>query len=190
MKKAGYTDKNLVVGILSQSFNDNKSVNYLLPQDSKRDQRLRKFMEYSFEVCYQFGDVFLSDDRNGCALILLPDKKTTTLKSTLLDLKFIFQSIGLSNVKKAISRESEIKTHHPKEPLYYLWFIGVSENEQNKGVGSKLLSEVIAEGRKHNRTVCLETSTVKNLPWYQKFGFKVYKELDFDYKLYCMKLPS
>jgi ribosomal protein S18 acetylase RimI-like enzyme len=188
--KAEYTDKSLVVGILSQSFDDNKSVNYLLPQDGQRDQRLRKFMEYSFDVCHLFGDVFLSDDRKGCTLILLPDKKKTNLKSTLLDLKFIFQSIGLSNVKKAISRESEIKKHHPKEPLYYLWFIGVDENEQNKGIGSKLLSEVVEEGRKQNRTVCLETSTVKNLPWYQKFGFEIYKELDFGYKLYCMKLPS
>jgi GNAT superfamily N-acetyltransferase len=190
MVRANLNDRKLVTEILSGSFNDNKSVNYLLPQDSRRHARLQKFMEYSFDVCHRFGDVFLSEDRKGCALILIPDKKKTTIPSILFDLKFIFQAIGLSNVKKAISRESEIKKHHPKEPLYYLWFIGVKENEQSKGIGSKLLSEVIEEGRQQNRTVCLETSTVKNLPWYQKFGFEIYKEIDFGYTLYCMKLPS
>ena len=190
MVRANLNDKKLVTAILSGSFNNNKSVNYLLPQDGRRSERLQKFMEYSFDVCHHFGDVFLSDDRKGCALILLPDKKKTTIQSILFDVKFIFQSIGLSNVKKAISRESEIKKHQPKGPLYYLWFIGVDNTEQNKGVGSKLLTEVIAEGHRQNRTVCLETSTVKNLPWYKKFGFEIYKELDFGYTLYCMKLLS
>lgn len=190
MGMAQYKDKQLVVEILAEAFDNNQSINYLIPQDDKREKRIKSLMEYSFDVCYLFGNVLLSEDKKGCALILLPDKKKTNLKSTLLDLKFIFQSIGLSNVKKAISRESEIKKYHPKGPLYYLWFIGVDENEQSKGIGSKLLSEVVEEGRKQNRTVCLETSTVKNLPWYQKFGFEVYKELDFGYKLYCMKLPS
>lgn len=187
MVRAINTDKTLVVEILSESFNDNKSVNYLLPQDSKRKRRLRKFMEYSFEVCHAFGDVFLSEDRKGCALILLPDKEKTTLKSLGLDLKFILQAIGLSNVKKAISRESEIKKHHPQNLLYYLWFIGVYNREQNKGIGTKLLNEVIEDAQKQNRVVCLETSTLKNIPWYKKFGFIVYKELDFGYTLFCLR---
>ena len=190
MIRALKEDKKRVIDILVSSFDDNKSVNYIIKQDSRRVQRISALMAYSFDICRMFGHVFLSDDKNGCALILLPDKKKTTIQSILFDVKFIFQSIGLSNVKKAISRESEIKKHQPKGPLYYLWFIGVDNTEQNKGVGSKLLTEVIAEGHRQNRTVCLETSTVKNLPWYKKFGFEIYKELDFGYTLYCMKLPS
>lgn len=180
-------DKALVVGILQQAFNENKSVNYLIPQDGKREKRLRNFMEYSFDICHLFGDVFLSEDRKGCALVLLPEEKKTTGTSVILDLKFIFSSIGLSNVVKAMNRESKIKKSHPKEPLYYLWFIGVDPAEQNSGVGSKLLTEIINRGKAQNRVVCLETSTIKNLPWYQKFGFEVYRELDFGYLLFCMK---
>ncbi len=65
-----------------------------------------------------FGDVFLSDDRKGCALIVLPDKKKTTLKSILLDLKLIFTCLGLSNAKKAMDRESKIKKLQPNESSY------------------------------------------------------------------------
>lgn len=187
MTRAGYGDKDLVVDILAKSFDDNKSVNYIVKQDSKRKQRLRSLVEYSFDVCHSFGDVFLSDDRRGCALILLPDKKKTTLKSILWDIKLVTNCIGISNVKKAMGREAKIKKLQPKEPMYYLWFIGVDPNEQHKGIGSDLLQAVIKKGELQNRPVCLETSTLKNIPWYEKFGFKIYNELDLGYRLYFLK---
>ncbi len=84
MITAAYKDKNLVVDILTKSFEYNKSVNYIIMQDGKRNKRIRKLMEYSFEVCFQFGKIFLSDDGKGCALIVFPDKKKTTFKSILL----------------------------------------------------------------------------------------------------------
>jgi len=187
MIRAEYNDKNRVVDILTTSFDDNKSVNYIIKQDKKRVKRIKKLMEYSFDMCYFFGDVFLTDDKKGCALILLPDKKKTNLKSILLDIKLIASSMGLSNIKKAMDREAKIKKLHPKGLMYYLWFIGVDLNEQNKGIGSALLSEVIKEGISKQRPIYLETSTVKNIPWYEKFGFKIYNELDLSYRLFFMK---
>ena len=62
MIKAAYSDKNLVVDILTDSFETNQSVNYIVKQDKKRVNRIRSLMDYSFEVCYSFGEVFLSDN--------------------------------------------------------------------------------------------------------------------------------
>ena len=70
MIRAEYTDKNLIVDILTKSFNDNQSVNYVIKQDNGRIDRIKNLMKYSFDMCYSFGDVFLSDDKKGCALIL------------------------------------------------------------------------------------------------------------------------
>lgn len=187
MKRAEYNDKNLVIDILTKSFDNNKSVNYIIKQDKYRVRRIRKLMEYSFDVCYLFGEVFLSDDKKSCALILLPDKKRTTLKLILLDMKLIFFCMGMSNIKKALKRESMIKKMHPDKMMYYLWFIGVEPSEQNKGIGSTLLRQVIQESITMGRPIYLETSTNKNIPWYEKFGFTVYGKLDFDYSLYCLK---
>ena len=187
MIKAEYKDKDLIVKILASPFDDNKSVNYIIKQDKKRAQRLKKLMEYSFEVCYLFGNVFLSDDKKGCALIVLPDKKKTTLKSILLDAKLVITSMGLLNTKKAMNREAKIKKVHPEGLIYYLWFIGVDPTEQNNGIGSRLLEDVIKEGLSQKRTICLETSTLKNIPWYEKHGFKIYTEPDFSYHLFCLK---
>lgn len=37
MQKAELTDKNIIVDILVQSFSDNKSINYIVKQDSRRE---------------------------------------------------------------------------------------------------------------------------------------------------------
>ncbi len=187
MIKADLKDKDRIVDILARSFDDNKSVNYIVKQDKKRAVRMRKLMEYSFDICYLFGDVFLSEDKKGCALIVMPDKKKSTLKSIFLDIKLVASVIGLTNVIKAMSRESRINKLHPKEHFYYLWFIGVDPAEQSKGIGTALLNGIINEAKKENRPIYLETSTLKNIPWYEKFGFKIYNKLDFGYELFCMK---
>ena len=62
MKKANYTHKNLVIEILASSFDTNASVNYIIKQDKHREKRIRALMDYSFEVCYLFGEIFLFND--------------------------------------------------------------------------------------------------------------------------------
>ncbi len=187
MMKATYSDKALVVDILAQSFDDNQSVNYIVQQDQNRSKRIKALMDYSFEVCYAFGEVFLSDDKKACALVLFPDQKRTSFKSILLDVKLILSSVGISNIQKALSREEKIKNLQPKELMYYLWFIGVDPKYQNTGDGTKLLNEIIEDSSRKKRQIFLETSTLKNLPWYKKFGFDIYNELDLGYKLFFLK---
>lgn len=187
MTIASFNDKELVVNILTASFADNKSVNYIVKQDSRRQLRVMRLMEYSFDTCNRFGEILLSNDKKACALILFPDKKRTTLQSIISDIKLIIGCMGLLKAKKAMTREAIIRKIHPSIPFAYLWFIGVHPAEQNKGIGSALLKEVIEKYYTDNRAIYLETSTEKNLPWYKKYGFKTYSELDFGYRLYCMK---
>lgn len=187
MIKAGKNHKSHVIEILTNSFEDNQSVNYIVKQDIKRKERIRALMDYSFEICYMFGAVYLSDDKKGCALVLYPDQKKFSIKSTLLDVQLLLNAIGLTRVGKAMSRESAIKSNYPNEPIYYLWFLGVFNADQNNGVGSQLLEEIIQDSQKQHKPIYLETSTIKNIPWYQKFGFSIYQELDFGYKLFMLR---
>ena len=186
MIKAEYTERKLVVEILARAFDENLSVNYTIRQDRKRAQRIKYLMEYSFDVCFDSGKVFLSEDKTGCALVLLPEQRKTNMKSVLLDIKLLAFCLGFSNIKKTLAREAKIKNLHP-EHIYHIWFLGVDPAQQNKGTGSHLLSALIQDGQSRKRSICLETSTLKNIPWYQKFGFRVYHELDLGYRLYLMK---
>ena len=187
MRIANYNDKKRVIGILSQSFESNQSVNYIAKQDGIRLIRVNALMDYSFEMCYLFGSVFMSDDKSACARILYPDKKKTTVKSIILDIKLLINCIGISNIGKAIDRESKINKLQPNELMCYLWFIGVDPKYQGLGKGSELMTDIINESKKLERPIYLETSTLKNIPWYKKFGFEVYDELLLTYKLFFLK---
>jgi GNAT superfamily N-acetyltransferase len=183
-------DKNQVVNLLVQSFKDNLSVNYIVRQDEYKLKRILALMDYSFELCFLFGKVWLSDDRQACALILYPQLKKTSLYTIWLDIKLICQAIGLSGILKTLRRESMIKKMQPKEPMAYLWFIGVDPLHQHKGAGTHLLQEIIKSANDDQLPIYLETSTKRNIPWYESFGFINYDKLDFGYQLLFFKRAS
>lgn len=187
MKRADPSQKSLIVDILTKSFDDNRSVNYVVKQDANRQARIRGLMDYSFNVCNAFGDVWLSDDEQACALILFPDMKKTTVSAILWDAKLALSVIGIDRVGKVLTRESKIKSFHPKEPFSYLWFIGVVPTNQNKGKGSLLLREIVEHSEKLHRPIYLETSVDRNISWYQKNGFEIFKSLELSYTLYLLR---
>lgn len=187
MIPAVFQDRDQVVKILTASFDDNKSVNYIIRNGNKREKSLKRLMEYSFDICYTFGEIFMSQDKTACALLLTPGKRKSNLFGIWKDIQLIFTSIGIRNIKKAMGRESRIKALQPKAPFYYIWFIGVDPENQGQGIGTTLLTEILAHIHLTNDTVCLETSTIKNLQWYDKFGFSIYDELDLGYTLFFLK---
>lgn len=144
-------------------------------------------MAWCFDYCMEFGTVYLSEDGSACAL-LTDQKPRTTLRSLIRDAKLILGCLGYKGAMKATSREKRIKKHHPDKPFIYLWYIGVNPTDQHKGIGSQLLRAIIAEANKQQYPICLETSTPANLPWYQKFGFRIYHELDLGYKLFMLRI--
>lgn len=77
-----------------------------------------------------------------------------------------------------------LNAHHPNGLHYNLWFIGVMPDFKNKGAGSKLLNDVLERCDERKRPIYLETSVTRNLPWYERFGFEVFIEVNLDYTLY------
>jgi ribosomal protein S18 acetylase RimI-like enzyme len=180
-------DRDQVIDILSNAFDDNKSVNFIVGPGGERIKRIRALMAYSFDVCRLFGEAWLSDDRKACLLFLYPDRKKTTLKSIWLDFKLIVNALGLNGLFSALQREKLIAEKQVKHGTIYLWFIGVDQPNQQKGSGTKLLRELIDIADIESRIITLETSTERNLPWYEALGFTIYDRLYLGYQLNFLK---
>lgn len=180
-------DKELIVNMLTKAFSQNKSVDYIISSYGNREKRIKSLMEYSFDVCKLFGKVYVSEDKNACALVFYSDQKKNTLKSIFFDLKLIINCTGPGNISKVMAREKAIKSHYPDVAMSYLWFIGVAPEFQNQGLGKILLEEITEESRTLNRPLYLETSSEKNVSWYLKSGFELYQQLDFGYKLFMFR---
>jgi ribosomal protein S18 acetylase RimI-like enzyme len=187
MIKAKLEDKNEIISLLTDAFNDNLSINYIVKQDKYKLKRIRALMDYSFDMCFLFGDIYFSENHSACGLILFPQRKKTTLTTIWLNIKLIFTAITLRRVFKAIKREGRIKEIQPDQNLVYLWFIGVNPLEQHKGHGSRLLQDILKMANDLNLPTFLETSNLKNLPWYERMGFNIYNKLDLGYELFFFK---
>lgn len=188
MRIAGISDKDLVVNILTGSFLENKSVNYLIPNDKNRIDRIRALMEYSFNVCASSGKVLIDDSNSAVALVSFPERKKTTLRGILWEAALVLNGIGVGNISKAMNREKAISENYPTGvDIYYLWFLAVTKNLQGRGIGSQFMDEIRQDAKQLMRPIYLETSTEQNLPFYERAGFETYKVMDFGYKLYLIK---
>lgn len=172
------TEKQIIVNILRKSFWDNKSVNFVVKQDNKREFRIKRLMEYSYFQGESFGKIYLSKDQNACAIVLIPSKKKTTLKAIIWDLKLVFGCMGLSKVSKVLKREGEIKKHHPDFPFLHLWYIGVNPEFQGQAKGTELMARIMHDAKELDLPIYLETSNPKNFPFYEKLGFTMISEMD------------
>jgi len=164
MKSATPQDKQAIVELLTSSFDENQSVNYIIAQDKDRVKRIKALMAYSFEICLLNGEVWISENKDSCCLILYPQRERFSLKAVWLDIIFITKAIGLRGITRVLNRERQVKFKRPKHKMLYLWFIGVKTDQQNKGVGSALLKEVISRANQEHLPIYLETSNLKNIP--------------------------
>jgi ribosomal protein S18 acetylase RimI-like enzyme len=187
MITARIEDKSLVVDILSASFDRNRSVNYVVKQDGQRKERIRRLMEYCFDNCFQYGKVYLSSERNACALILYPELERVTLKSVMNDARLAFSCIGPERIFNVLSRESKVKSNYPKHSICYLRFIGVHPDVQGTGIGSALISDIIKEGQRLKKPIYLETSMAENVGFYKRNGFELFKELHLPHQLFLFR---
>jgi ribosomal protein S18 acetylase RimI-like enzyme len=85
---------------------------------------------------------------------------------------------GLGGMKRSIAAFAQAETLHPKEPHYYLLAIGVDPSMQGKGVGSSLLAPMAERLDREGIGAYLESSKERNLPLYERFGFKVTNPFD------------
>ena len=160
-------NKKEIVEIIAEAFDDNKSINFVVKQDSKRKERIKKLVKYSILCGKKFGDVIV--DENCIAIVILPHKKKTTFSSIIQDLGLIFNVIGISNVMNVMKRESLIKNLHPKGEYVNLWYIAVTKEKRGKGYGTAMIKKL---DEKYKRLpIVLETSTERNFKFYEKNGY-------------------
>ena len=174
MIKATYSDKARVVDILSQSFVESKSIEQAVKQGPKRLQRIRNLMEYSFEVCWHWGEVYLSDNGRGAVLVLPSHNKGVSLKALWLDLKVVIQAIGVKRVIQVMKKERYLKKMRFQTPYLYVWSMAVIPGFRGQGAFMDLKEGIFQMADERNVPVYVETSGERQKKVYVRFGFEVY----------------
>ena len=83
---------------------------------------------------------------------------------------------GFYNVGGWLRWLNEVDKFHPREPHYYLEYLGVEPELQGKGLGSAILQHLTVKVDEEKVGCYLENANPRNLPFYQRFGFQIIAE--------------
>lgn len=165
---------------------------YFFPNEKTRYRMLLSL--YKFKLRNQIMDCYVtSDNLEGLAIWEKPygHHSTLTVNEVLNGIRLIFEC-GVFSLIKMLKYQlwaTKIRDNLIKDPYWYLDVVIVSPEFQGKGFASKLIKPFLDESSANGNKVYLETQNEKNIPIYEKYGFKLNKSFlmgDSGITQYCM----
>jgi len=77
------------------------------------------------------------------------------------------------NRRSGLALLSAVERQHPTQPHWYLPLLGIDPKWQGRGLGTALLNPKLNECDTDGLPAYLETQKPENVPYYERFGFRV-----------------
>lgn len=171
--KASTSDRVPVVTTLVLAFSTDPMTRWCWPKADDYLTAMPLFTEAFGGRAFDSESAHCTSDRRGAALWLPP--------GTGPDEEAMAQ-IAQERVPEAVRDDvfrlmESMSQFHPDEPHWYLPMIGVDPTLHGKGYGSALLSYALEPCDRDGCLAYLESSNPRNIPLYERHGFRVIGEL-------------
>ncbi|HME71784.1 MAG TPA: GNAT family N-acetyltransferase [Myxococcota bacterium] len=162
---------------LARAFQDDPVMAWLLPDPEQRAARLPAFWTYALGGLHgKHGSFFTTPTFAGAAVWDPPGHwKVGILQMIRFGPAFV--RIFRRRCLRGLALLNAVEQHHPREPHYYLFALGTDPVHQGQGVGTALLAPVLATCDMERLPAYLESSNERNVPFYQRSGFRVMREV-------------
>lgn len=168
----------VVAQILGEAFADDPVTKWISPNGRWMYSYLCVLCKYFF---LPYGEVYLTQDASGAALWLPPQRtmRQFPVVRSIEILGGIFSTSGASAALRSMMIAVYFDFHRIKEPHYYLHAIGVRKKRTENGIGTRLIQEVLTRCDHENVPAYLENTSIRNMDFYQRLGFKVIRKIKF-----------
>jgi GNAT superfamily N-acetyltransferase len=177
IRTATPTDVAALSRTLARAFEDDPVMHHLIPRHGRRrSERLATFMAMGAKGAVADGTAYTTGDLSGAAVWRRPGHPKTPPSEMVRGIPTILGVLGRrAPVGMAVLRT--IEDNHPEEPHWYLQILGTEPAEQGRGIGAALMAPVLEQCDSEGVPAYLESSKERNVPYYERYGFRVTDEL-------------
>jgi GNAT superfamily N-acetyltransferase len=162
---------------LIRSFADDPVMAHVFRRQRRRDDGMRAYFSTQMRQDYlQWGGCYTTDDHTGSAIWGPAGKPLQTGLAGIRTLAPVIRYVA-TNMATVLRLILLMESMHPHEPHWYLATLGTDPDMQGKGVGSALLRPVLEHCDAEGLPAYLESSKERNVPFYNRHGFAVVKEV-------------
>src|SRR4051812_43380683 len=170
-RRAETADQPGMAEILAGAFADDAALAHVLPVDAPhRIARLRRFFALEVSRSRRTGGAWTTVDGAGAALWYPPGRWRATTWEQLRQAPAPLPACGRYS-GRAARILADLQQHHPREPHWYLAYVGARRERQGTGVGSALLHAVLEQCDADGVAAYLEASNPRNRGLYLRHGF-------------------
>ncbi len=178
VREAAMEDLDAITATMALAFREDPVMSWTFPPARDRDATLeRYFWLMASHLFIPRGRVLMTEDASGVAYWVPPGAWPVTP----INLKaFAEATAQLFGARAAMLERGGhlMEEHHPTVPHYYLAGVGVHPMRWNRGVGTSVLSPMLAEADASGAGAYLEASTLRNVSLYERLGFRVRREVE------------
>ena len=165
---------------MSRAFFDDPVTSWVLPDERARSARLvRMFATMTRHHHLAGGGVEVACDGPAIGAAAMwdpPDRWRHTGREQLAMLPNFVRVFGLRSARARALLEL-MKRVHPEEPHWYLAAIGSDPAVRGRGFGQALMQSRLDRCDAEYCPAYLESSKPENVPYYERFGFTVTREI-------------
>ncbi|MGW2570557.1 GNAT family N-acetyltransferase [Streptomyces sp. NPDC001537] len=175
IRAADEGDRELVVRLLDEAFQDDPVSGWVFPGDEYRRTTHHRLMAAFTGIVLDEGRIDVTEDGSACALWLsVPAGEHEAAEAESDD--------GAARLRAAVDPGNErieliarltAEIHPAGRAHEYLWMIGVTPEHQGEGIGSALVQHVLDRCDREGLPAYLEASSARSRVLYERLGFEL-----------------
>ncbi|MCX4969300.1 GNAT family N-acetyltransferase [Streptomyces sp. NBC_00654] len=175
------------VDSLTWAFADYPYTRYVIAADD-HEGRIRQFQELCLtRIGMPYGRVWVAEEGRAVAVWATPDQDPSP---AFAEIGPLIGELAGDRAAAFEAAEQIVAPHRPQEPVWFLNTVAVAPEAQGRGLGSAVLAPGIEAAERAGHPAFLETSSERNVAFYERLGFKVTADVqlpDNGLRTWCMR---
>jgi ribosomal protein S18 acetylase RimI-like enzyme len=177
-RRAEQSDDATLALTVTAAFDDDPVARFFIRTDARR-RAMQAGFKRALDVYRPYDLTFVANGGAGTALCALHNQWQLTFWQECSLIPLYLRVCGIKRFMRLIRGFDALESHHPAEPHYYLYLLGVHPNHQSQGLGTALLHTMLERCDREQMPAYLEASNPRNIPFYLRHGFRITRELPF-----------